>query len=183
MADIPTTEPSDIRAGDTIKWKKTLADYPASEYTLSYRLISGANTIDVTATADGDTHSIEIAASTSDDYVAGEYEWFAFVTKGSERYTVERGTLTVLANPATATDCRTDAKKILDDLTAAYKTYIASRGHIASYSIAGRAMTFRSAEEILKQITFWETKVRAEQAADKISQGLGSGRKVLTRFR
>ena len=182
-AEIPTTEPQTIRAGDTVTWEKTLADYPASEFTLSYRLINGANFIDIPTIADGSSHLVEIAASTSDDYVAGQYTWFSFVTKGLERFTLAKGVMTILPDPATATDFRTDAKIILDSLTAAYKSYVESKGHVQSYSIAGRAMTFKSAEEILKQISYWKTQVSAEEAADKIAQGLGTGRKILTRFK
>src|SRR5512139_3769447 len=103
MADVPTTEPAQIRAGDTIKWTKSLADYPASTWTLSYRLINGVNTIDITASADGDDHSVEVSHDISEHYVAGDYDWFSFVTDGSERYTLDRGVVTVLPDAATAT--------------------------------------------------------------------------------
>jgi hypothetical protein len=35
--NILNTEPSEIVAGDAVKWKKSLADYPAGEWTLNYR--------------------------------------------------------------------------------------------------------------------------------------------------
>ena len=31
MADIPSKEPAEFRAGDTIKWKRSLDDYKASD--------------------------------------------------------------------------------------------------------------------------------------------------------
>ena len=41
MAQTPTTEPASLQAGDTLRWQRTLPDYPASEgWVLSYRLIN-----------------------------------------------------------------------------------------------------------------------------------------------
>ena len=41
MADIPSTEPAVFTAGDTLKFTRSLADYPASEgWVLSYTLVN-----------------------------------------------------------------------------------------------------------------------------------------------
>ena len=51
-ADIPTKEPFEIRAGDTVKWKKAVDDYRASDgWTLKYSLRGNSTTIDLTSTA------------------------------------------------------------------------------------------------------------------------------------
>ena len=53
-ATIPTKEPLTIRAGDTIKWTKSLDDYIASDgWTLSYSFRGTGGMIDITSTADG----------------------------------------------------------------------------------------------------------------------------------
>ena len=51
MATTPTTEPASITAGDTLTWQKTLADYPATVWTLKYRFINATAKVDITATA------------------------------------------------------------------------------------------------------------------------------------
>lgn len=183
-APVPTTEPASVVSGDTWTWKKTLADYPASTFTLKYRLVNAAGKIDITAAASGTDHLITVASTTTDDYAAGEYTWAAWVEKTGERWTVGGGTLTVKPNIAALNllDGRTDAAKILDQLITAYKSYTVSNGHVAEYEIAGRRMKYRSAAEILQQISVWEARVAAEKRAERIAAGLGGGNRLLVRF-
>lgn len=181
---VPTTEPASVVAGDTWTWKRSLPDHPAGTYTLKYRFINAAGKIDITATADGTDHLVEVASTTSAGYTAGDYAWTAWVEKTGERYTVGSGTITVQPNIAALTtlDARTDAAKILDQLMAAYTSYTASNGHVSEYEIAGRRMKYRSAAEILEQINVWEARVAAEKRAERIAAGLGGGNKLLVRF-
>ena len=65
MASIPTTEPETITAGDSLTWKRTLADYPAGTWTLKYRLINADGKIDITATASGTDHLVSVEPATS----------------------------------------------------------------------------------------------------------------------
>ena len=51
-AEIPTTEPTSIIAGDTLAWTKSLADYEASLWTLTYYL-RGPSAQTITATTSG----------------------------------------------------------------------------------------------------------------------------------
>ena len=62
MSETPTIEPETITAGDTVKWTKTLDDYPADLYALKYTLqpISGGTPLAITAAADGTDHAITI---------------------------------------------------------------------------------------------------------------------------
>ena len=65
MAEPKAYEPEKLTSGVTWKWKKTLSDYPASEWTLTYYLRKDG------ATADGNTHLVTVAASTTSGYAAG----------------------------------------------------------------------------------------------------------------
>lgn len=183
-ATVPTVEPASVVAGDTLTWKRTLADYPAGTWTLKYRLINSAGKFDITAAASGTDHLVTVSSTTSGGYTAGDYAWTAWVEKTGERVTVGSGTITVQPNIAALTtlDARTDAAKILDQLQAAYIAYTASSGHVAEYEIAGRRMKYRSASEILTQINFWEARVASEKRAERIAAGLGGGNKVQVRF-
>lgn len=186
MATIPSTEPSFVRAGDTVAWTRTLDDYPASAWTLKYRLINAAGKIDITAVADGDTHSVSVAAATTAAWTAGVYAWQAYVEGGtSERYTVGTGTVTVqpdLAAEAAGFEARSTAKKALDDTRAALATWIATNGQVQEYQIAGRVMKYSSIADIEGRIRLLEREVAREEAAEKLAAGLQPPRRVLVRF-
>lgn len=186
MADIPSTEPLFIQAGDTVAWTRNLADYPASAWDLKYRLINAAAKIDITAVADGDTHSVTVAAATTATWAAGEYTWQAYVEGGSsERYTVASGRLTIkpdLAAKAAAFEARSTARKALDDTRAALATWIASNGQVQEYEIAGRRMKYSSIADIQGRIQLLEREVAREESAEKLAAGLQPPRRVLVRF-
>ena len=181
---IPSTEPRSVTAGDTLKWTKTLADYPASAWTLSYRLINAAAAIDISASADGDTHSISVAAATTAAWADGDYAWISSVTDGTERYTLDRGEITVLPNlaAASATDTRTQAQKAIADLKAAIATYTATNGHVHQYSIAGRTMQFRSVADMQQLLQFWKKQRQEEITAERLAAGLDPYNKILVRL-
>jgi hypothetical protein len=183
-APVPTTEPASVVAGDTLTWKRSLSDYPATTWTLKYRLINSAGKFDITAAASGTDHLVTVISTTSATYTAGDYTWTAWVEKTGERVTVGSGTITIKPNIAALNtlDGRTEAAKILDQLMAAYTSYTASNGHVAEYEIAGRRMKYRSAAEILTQINLWEARVASEKRAERIASGLSAGNKVLVRF-
>jgi len=186
--DIPTIEPLEITAGDTITWKKTLSDYPAASYTLKYRLINSAGKYDITAAASGDDHLITVTAAVSATYTAGTYTWKSFVEKGSggtlERYTIGQGTLTVnpdLAAQEAGYDSRSHVKKVLDSI----QSVIESRATRADLEkeINGKRISFMSPTELIKWHSHYDRLYMQELNAEKIRQGRRTGRKVLTRFR
>lgn len=183
-APIPTTEPASLIAGDTLTWRRTLADYPAGTWTLKYRLLNAAGKIDITAGADGTDHLVAVASATSAGYAVGDYTWSAWVEKTGARVTVGGGTITVKPDVSALTvlDARTDAAKIVEQLMAAYKGYTESNGHIAEYEIAGRRMKYRSAADILEQITFWKAQLNQEKTAERLAAGLPGGNRVMVRF-
>lgn len=188
MADIPSTEPAVFTAGDTLKFTRSLADYPASEgWVLSYTLVNATAKISFSASASGDDYLVNVAVSTTAAWVAGDYSWVSRVTKAAEVFTVSNGTLTILPNLAavgvTAFDGRSNARIILDSLLAAYKTHsVSGSAHIGEYEIAGRRMKYRSAAEILQQISHWQTIVAAEERAERINKGLKPGNRLLVRL-
>ncbi len=188
MAQIATTEPASVTAGDTLTWQRSLADYPADTWTLKYRLINAAGKIDITSEASGTDHLVTVTAATSADWDAGDYTWQAYVEKGTgltlERHTVGTGRITVaadLAAEAAGYDTRSSAKKTLDLLDAAMVAN-GSRAWTAEYEIAGRKMKFRSAAEFMAYRSKVVAEVAREEAAERLALGLPSKTKVLVRF-
>lgn len=182
---VPTIEPATIVAGDSLTWKRTLADYPAGTWSLKYRLINANGAIDVTSTASGTDHLVTVAATESAGWAAGKYSMVSYVEQGATRITL--GSATVIIQPNLAVlatrDVRTAAAKIVDQLRAAYIAYTESNSTVLEYEIAGRHMKYRSGAEILEQLSFWESRVNDEKRAERVAAGLGAGNKLLVRFR
>ncbi|HRS29196.1 MAG TPA: hypothetical protein P5255_13125 [Phycisphaerae bacterium] len=181
-----TIEPTHVTAGDTLAWNKSFADYPANAgWTLKYRLINAAAKIDITSSASGADHAVNVAAATSAAWAAGKYSWQSWVEKGSERYTQAVGEITInrnLAAEAAGYDTRTDAKKILDQLMTAYMASTASKAFVGEYSIGDRRMVFHKKSDWILELNYWKGLVYAEKQAQRLSEGLGSGSKVYVRF-
>lgn len=180
-ADIPTTEPTELRAGDTWKWTQSLSDYPASAWTLKYRFKSTVGGFEITASTSGDDFAVTVSAATSANYPPGRYDWQAWVEGGtSEKYTVGTGSADILpdlrSTSATALqDVRSHARKMLD----AVQAWLENRDPaVAEYEIAGRRMKYIPLADLLKLRQRYLAEVAAEDRAAKIARGLAvaSGR-------
>ncbi|PIQ26137.1 hypothetical protein COW64_12390 [bacterium (Candidatus Blackallbacteria) CG18_big_fil_WC_8_21_14_2_50_49_26] len=183
MDQIPTTVPVNVTAGDTLQWRISLADYPSSAgWVLNYRLINSGGKYDIASAADGDDHLISVDAATSAAYAAGTYSWQAYVTSGSQRFTVANGSIIIkpnLAAQSSGLDTRSHAKKML----AAIETWLESRDPgVAEYQIAGRVMKYIPKNELIALRSRYQHEVRAEEAADRINNGLSAGNRLLVRF-
>lgn len=182
MADIPILEPTTANAGDTWRWTRTLADYPASAgWTLSYTLINAAAKISITGSASGDDHSILVSAATSAGYAPGSYDWRARVTKAGEVYTVGEGRLTVNASFSSATyDARSQARKTLE----AIESTLEGRASSATleYEIGNRRMKYIPVSELLQLRDRYRAEVSREDAATAAAAGLPDKRRVFVRF-
>lgn len=182
-SDIPTVEPEVIVAGDTVKWKKSLDHYKASDgWTLTY-YIRGAVKTDVTATASGDDHLVTISASTTAQWSPGTYWWIARVSKSGEAYTVANGIFKVkenLAGIAGTYDGRSHARRVLEALESV-REEVAAKGY-AEIEIAGRRYKITSIE----QYNRWYRDVKAQVMYEEwcMEQGVepGKKRKILIRF-
>ncbi len=179
---IPTTEPTKFTAGDTVQWQKSLPDYPASSWVLSYVLINGVSKKTVAAVASGDDHLISIPAPTSAGYPAGTYSWQAYVTMGAYRVTVGRGSIEVIPNFSgeTTFDGRGHVKRTLD----AIEAVIENRASLdqEEYTIQGRSLKRTPIGDLLKLRSFYRAEYAREQAAEKVGAGLGGRQKVMVRF-
>lgn len=182
--DIPTIEPEFIQAGDTIKWTKSLSDYPANDsWVLSYRLSNRYDNYDISTSADGADHAVVISAATSAAYQPGDYSLLGWVTKSGERYSIDTKSVTVKPNLAVLEgyDTRTSAQKALDALNAGLEKY-AGNAWKQSYSVEGRTMAFRSASDFFALRSRLQTEVHREKQAERIKQGLGSTSRIRVRI-
>ena len=183
MTDIPTNEPSEITAGDTIAWKKQLSDYPASdEWEVQYTLINSSGKIAITSVASGDDHLVNISAAISAEYDPGIYSWQARAVLDDETYLVDEGTITIKPNYAAldSYDSRTHVKKVLDAIEACIEG-TASKDQ-EEYTIGTRSLKRRSMGELLTLREKYRGYWNQEQNAEKLKNGLGRKNKILVRF-
>lgn len=178
-AAIPTTEPTELRAGDTWKWTRTIADYPASSWTLSYVLVQAGVQKTITASSSGDNYSVTVAKATTANYAEGLWTWSAAVDNGTERYTIDSGTLQVLPNlvaQSTGYDGRSHARIVLEAIEAVIEGRAGKDQQ--RYSIAGRELWLTPVADLLKLRQTYKAEVRAEEMAERLKNGTGIGGRI-----
>jgi hypothetical protein len=179
MTETPTETPSSITAGNSVSWLLTFSDYPASAgWVLGFYLVNSARAFNFTASSSDDSYLVDLTATATALYVAGDYKYTALVSLGTERYTVETGSITILPNPSTLVtyDGRSQAEKIVYYLKASFETNAPKI--VLNYTIGGRRMENIPVSERLELLRFWEARLASEQ-----SQETGKkSNKVLVRF-
>jgi hypothetical protein len=182
MPEIPTNEPSTIIAGDTIRWLKTLTDYPASQgWLMAYTLINAAGKITINGTASGDSHLIEASATTSAAWAAGDYDYRAQASKAGDVFTVGQGRITIQPSFAANTlDNRSQARKALE----AVQAYLSNSNNIAAaeYEIQGRKLKRFTLPELWAHRDRLRVEVSKEEQAGRIASGLPDNSRVYVRF-
>lgn len=195
-AAIPTTVPTEITAGDTAKWKITLGDHLAGDgWVLSYaltRLGSGALIL-IDSTASGDDHLVNVSATVTAEYTAGDYQAQAYVTNDGERFQVWSGIIRIRPNFVTSkgSDARSTARKILDSLEAAILKISQAQttgrsGGITQWSAEGLSVTRSSPESLLLELTKQRDRYASicsnEDAKARLASGRATGRRILIQF-
>ena len=174
--------PSEIVGGVTLSVPVTLTAYPASEWTLSvYLRCQHAHPIDLTATADGDTHVIAATAEESGDFHVDTYYYSMRVTDGTDVHEVDSGTVKIIADLAAihgSYDGRGHVQRVLD----AIEAVIEGRASLDQerYKINNRELQRTPIGELLALRSRYREEARRERAASKGQSLLG--RRVLTRF-
>lgn len=172
MSTIPTKEPSSITAGDTVSWDKSLSDYPATEYTLTYQLahLCGWKTIEITSTANLSTHQVRLLPVTTADFDAGDYRLIPVVkdiaTSGAS-VTVTLDPLRVKVKPPATSDVdgRSEAEITLAQLKETYSKL--SKNSLLSATVAGRTYNRYNMADLRNEIIFWENRVKNEQGGSR----------------
>lgn len=186
--------PSQIRAGDTVKWR----DDPSTDvfgdavtsatWTLTYYLRFDKNNHGATAvgTAFGSGWQFTMSQATTAGFDAGIGYWQAEATKAGEHVTLGAGQLTVLpalsyAGSPGAFDGRSQAQKDLDAVTAAIRALMAG-GAVQEYRIGARSLKRYELGDLLALQSQLKAEVIREQKANMIANGLGNPHAVFVRF-
>lgn len=169
--------PAKIRAGDTLKFKDTLAKYSAADgWVLKYALVNPDSKIALSSSASGASHQFNVALTSSKEWRAGVYRWQAYVDGvDSEKHTVGTGQVTVLPDFSQGpSDQRHHVEKVLAAIEATLEGKASDDAETAE--INGLSIKRYSPEQLL----VWRAKYRGElnniKRAERISNGLGGGR-------
>lgn len=99
---VPSTVPTEIRAGDTVRFTQAPADYPTGEgWTLTYTL-SGASKLAVAGVVAAGLYDFTLTAANTQGLVPGTYRWVLRAELSGAKYTVATGELAVLPSVADA---------------------------------------------------------------------------------
>lgn len=179
MLETPTTEPTHLTAGDTVRWRKQLPGYAPADWELQYQFAhaQGVQTIMATPAADGLSFDIHITAAATAVWPAGPYTWRARVKQGDDVYTVGEGLCTVAPALTAGVDARSPARRALDQI----KEYLANPNSIAcqSYTIKGRSLSQYPLPELWQHHDRLVVEVSREDAR---RNGKGMGGRIQVRF-
>ena len=168
--NIPEQEPTVIRAGDILQWKRTDLHefYPTDQFTLKYTATiykSSHNDIDIVASTSGTKYIISETSATTRAYVVGEYDWQAYIIRNSdnERVTITTGHWTVIDDyDTTSVGIRTHAQKMLNYIETFMEAKAKNNGDVSSYSIGGRSLSKFSFQELSEIRDYYRREVAQE---------------------
>lgn len=182
----------ELVAGDTLDFTVAVPDYPASDgWTLKYRLTPRFASpvqapVDLTATtnADGSRYDVQASPGTTADWGAGYYTWARWVEKSGARQTLdESGQLLVKADPSATVqghDARSHARITLDAIQAVIEGR-ASKDQ-EEYTIGSRSLKRTPLADLIKLHSRYQTMVQAEDAQERLRNGLSTGGKFQVRL-
>lgn len=182
------TVPTEFTAGESLSWKKSYADYPASDgWSLDYVFRGAGKGFDRAATADGDIFIVNVAGVVTEAMTAGKYYYQASVSKGDEKILVDSGETLVLPGLATIAadesfDGRSQIKRTLDAIGA----MIAGKATLdqQEYTIGPRQLRRYPISELITLRDKYQSLYNQELRAEKLKKGTGGVFKNhYTRFR
>lgn len=189
-ATAPSREPDRLSAGTTWTWRRDdLSDYPASAFDLSYAFaLFGASPFAINGgqvTADGNSFVVLVPSSTTASLGAGLWKWAARVTakSGGAITEVDRGDLRILPSLASG-DPRTHARRTLDliELTIEGRASRSDLRYEISVNGSMRRLDSFPMADLMGLRNAYRAEVKAEEERDRVAQGRGGRRRVLTRF-
>lgn len=178
-----TVKPEFVQ-GESLEWKKTYSDYPASDgWTLDYYFRGNGTGLEVAATADGDSFLLSATAAETAEMSAGVYYFQGFVSLETERILVDVGEVKILpsliADNATF-DGRSQVKIILDAIDA----LIAGKATLdqQEYTIGNRQLKRYPIPDLLELRTMYSGLYAQEIRAANRKKGKGIFKNSYIRF-
>jgi len=161
-------EPTDICAGDSVAWARTVDGYSSgANWVLTYYLQKSAAplvTVPTTADAAGLGYAVNVAAETSAAWTPGMYAWKAVIAgtgpNAGQRHTVAGGELVVTPDPAQTHDSRSHVRKCYEAITAVIEGRMGDP--IVRYKIGETEAQKLPHWDLLKLQAFYASRLRTE---------------------
>jgi hypothetical protein len=184
-ATIPSIEPEQFAAGDTVQWYRSVSDYPPDDgWALTYAFVGAQGLFTATGVDNGDgRYLVTLDAATTATILAASYGWSGAVTQGLERHTIGAGTTVVLPDllaTGAPFDTRTRARKILDAITATIEGTATTDQ--ASYSVGDVSISRMPIPDLLVMRDRFTAEVAREEHAERLRKGLGSAQNIMVRL-
>ena len=164
---IPITEPRQFVAGDTWKWDKTLADFPAGDgWQLSYSFRGETDLlvawgVEVTSPSGEDGYEIRIDEAKT-ILPPGPYKLYGRLTDGTDVFTPIERKVTIVANPATVVGTKSFNQTIPDAIKATLSGGALTNAQ-KSVRIHGRSIDYYEPEQLEALKAQYEINVALEE--------------------
>lgn len=155
--------PAEFRAGDTVLLTRAGGDFPATDWPARYIVFQkGATRYRIVGAADDDDFNFEIKSDASKNWEPGPYAWVEVAQNGSgQRAELAYGNVFVGENLIDGSP-KTHARKVLENLQAKLESRALPNNDIESSNINGQQIIRMTTDQLVKLITFYESKVIAE---------------------
>lgn len=157
-----TALPSQINAGTTVEYVRTVSDYPATAGWSFELIIQGAKKAVIAATAVGADFKVTITATVTGTLTPGIYKFIERVTKGAEIHDLALPeVIEVFPDFKAATEGTLE--EIAQKNLAAIRAALAGRipADMENFSIAGRIVAKTPQRELLQMEATWAARVKA----------------------
>ena len=164
--DVPSIEPVEFYAGDTISWTRRMSSFPADQgWALAYRFVNkdisrAVQQADITP--DGSQFLIQIPADETAALLPATYQLIGYVTDGTDRYIVADATVRVREDPAVdgePFDFRTQNERVLESINA----LIEGREDVEEHAIDGRQLRQMKMDDLIKWQQVYSGRVMREK--------------------
>lgn len=165
-----TALPEEFAAGTTVTYLKTIAGYSPATWTLKLYL-AGAKAASFDGVTQGSGWLVTLAASATEELTAGAYSWTERLEKtGPVRQDIASGLILVTPDIANAGDG--DFQSWAEKTLPLVESAIAGRfpGGIASYQIAGRALSKIPLPELLQLRTMLLNQIAQVKKPTRLSK-------------
>lgn len=173
-------EPISIVQGDTISFLRAFGDYPASQgWGLTYYMRGGAQPIEFSSTAQGDSHIILVTADVTETWLPAEYilEGFAISADETQRERIYINNLKVTPDFETADpaiDVRTHAQKMLELIQSVQLGKF--KHDILNSDVEGTRIMRLTPEQLRDEYQYWLQVRQSEIAKANSAAGRSNGR-------
>lgn len=154
-------------------WSKSLPNYPATGYVLTYYIAGPTKPDPIVATADGTGFTVSLSTAYTTALQAGDYWIEGKVTGADGTFTVYAANIRVLPNFTSAEagyDGRSHARKMLDSIDSA--SLAAGGNRIVEYTIFGeRSVKTMTTQEWQSWRVYWQGEVANEERQAGIDRG------------